>query len=69
MTLSEIRESGKMFLTPRDIAGVLGSDPQTIRVTARMQPERIGFSFTFTGNRMKIPRLAFLRFMEGTEPN
>lgn len=67
MTLEEIRRSDKAFLTPGDIAPVLGSDPQTIRVTARTAPERIGFPFTFTGNRMKIPRVPFLIFMEGRE--
>jgi hypothetical protein len=52
-----------MFFTPADIGPVLGSDPQTIRVTARQQPERLGFPFTFSGSRMKIPRIPFLRFL------
>lgn len=63
MTLQEIVASEKPFLTPGDIAPVLRSDPQTIRVTARTTPERVGFPFVFTGNRMKIPRLPFLRFL------
>ena len=67
MTLNDIRGLDKPFLTPKEVAGVLGSDPQTIRVTARVAPERVGFPFTFTGNRMKIPRIPFLRFMEGRE--
>ena len=67
MTINEIRGLDKPFLTPKEVAGVLGSDPQTIRVTARTAPERVGFPFTFTGNRMKIPRIPFLRFMEGRE--
>ena len=69
MTLHEIKASEKPFLTPGDIAPVLGSDPQTIRVTARKAPELVGFPFTFSGNRMKIPRLGFLKFLgeEGTE--
>ena len=67
MTLIEIKGLGKPFLTPKEVAGVLGSDPQTIRVTARTAPERVGFPFTFTGNRMKIPRIPFLNFMEGRE--
>lgn len=67
MTLIEIKGLDKPFLTPKEVAGVLGSDPQTIRVTARTAPERVGFPFTFTGNRMKIPRIPFLKFMEGRE--
>ena len=67
MTLNDIRGLDKPFLTPKEVAGVLGSDPQTIRVTARQRPELVGFPYTFTGNRMKIPRIPFLNFMEGWE--
>lgn len=63
MTLSEIINSEKTFLIPADIALVLGSDPHTIRCTAHQRPELLGFPFTFSGNRMKIPRIPFLRFM------
>lgn len=63
MTIEEIKKTDKMFLTPSDISGVLGSNPQTIRVTARQRPDLIGFEFTFAGNRMKIARIPFLRFM------
>ena len=65
MTIEEIKRSEKAFLIPSDIAPVIHSDPQTIRVTARQRPELLGFPFTFTGNRMKIPRIPFLRFVEG----
>lgn len=63
MTLEQLQCSDKHFLTPGDVCGVLGSNPQTIRVTARQRPDLIGFEFTFVGNRMKIPRLPFLRFI------
>lgn len=63
MTLEEIRRSDKPFLTPGDIAPVLGSDPQTIRVTARVAPEQLGFPVARVGNRTKIPRVAFLAFL------
>ena len=64
-TLEELREIDKPFLTPEDISGVLGSNPQTIRVTAHQRPDLIGYPFTFAGNRMKIPRIPFFRFVEG----
>ena len=67
MTMDEIRESRNDMLSPADIADVLGSDPQTIRVTARTHPERIGYPFTFVGNRIKIPRIGFIRWMEGSQ--
>ena len=63
MTLEEIKASNKLFLTPAEVAPVLGSDPHTVRCTARQRPELLGFPFTFSGNRMKIPRLPFLRWM------
>ena len=63
MTLAEIKTSDKAFLTPTDVAEVLQSNPQTVRVTARQRPDLIGYEFTFAGNRMKIPRIPFLRFM------
>lgn len=63
MTLDEIKGSNKLFLTPAEVAPVLGSDPHTVRCTARQRPELLGFEFTFTGNRMKIPRIPFLRWL------
>lgn len=63
MTLEEIRSSPKLFLSPTDVAPVLGSDPHTVRCTARQRPDLLGFPFTFSGNRMKIPRIQFLRFL------
>jgi hypothetical protein len=65
MTYQEILESGKDVLTPYDIAPVLGSDPATIRTTARDYPERVQYPFTFSGSRMKIPRLGFIAWMKG----
>lgn len=62
-TLEELCASEKAFFTPGDICGVLGANPQTIRVTARQRPDMIGYEFTFIGNRMKIPKIPFLRFM------
>lgn len=63
LTVSDLIESPKAFFTPGDVSGVLGSNPQTIRVTARQRPDLIGFEYTFVGNRMKIPRIPFLRFL------
>ena len=63
MTLEEIKTSSKTFLIPSDIAPILHSDPHTIRCTARQRPELLGFDFFFIGNRMKIPKVPFLRKM------
>lgn len=61
MTIEEIRQSDKAFLLPKDIAPVMGSNEQTIRVAARLGV--LGFPVTFVGNRTKIPRIPFLKYI------
>ena len=63
MKLDEIRNSTKDVLTPRDIAEVLGSDPDDIRIQARMDPQKLGFPVIVIKSRTKIPRIPFLRFL------
>lgn len=65
MTLDEIRNSTKEVLTPAEVAPVLGCDPQEIRVQAKQQPERLGFNVAVIGSRVKVPRRAFLNWLEG----
>jgi hypothetical protein len=69
MTLDEIRASNKDVLTPADIAPVLGVDKYSICVQVRQDKEKGVNSFPFptirVGTRTKIPRLAFLKAMEG----
>lgn len=65
MTLDDIRKIDREFLIPAQVAEVLGCDPQDIRVAARMAPERLGFPVCVVGSRTKIPRRAFIAWMEG----
>ena len=65
MTLQEMRDYPREFLTPAEVAPVLGCDPQDIRVAAKVHPERLGFNVAVIGTRVKVPRLAFIRWMEG----
>ena len=65
MTLDEIRNSTKEVLTPSEVAEVLGCDPQDVRVAARQRPDLLGFNVAVIGTRVKVPRLAFIRWMEG----
>lgn len=65
MTLEQIRTSGKEVLTCRDVSEVLGADPGTLHQQAMDCPERLGFPVIVISRRVKIPRLAFIRFMEG----
>lgn len=65
MTLAEIKLLDRDVITPAQAAGVLGCDPQYIRSAAHKRPELLGFPVTIMGSRVKIPRLAFIRYMEG----
>lgn len=65
MTLDEIRALDREFLTPAEIAPILGCDPQDIRVTARQRPGTLGFPIAVIGSRCKIPRMAFLKWLDG----
>lgn len=59
--IQAIVDSDKYFLTPADVAPILGMDPHSIRLTARQRPELLKFEFILSGNRTKIPRIPFLR--------
>lgn len=65
MTISEIRATEKPFLVPTDLTEILGCDAHTVRVAARKAPELLGFNVCVMGSRVKIPRLAFLRWYDG----
>lgn len=67
MTLEEIKSSDKLFLTPADVAPVLGTEPQLIRWQAHNRPGLLGFNTCVVGNRTKIPRKAFLAWLEGNQ--
>ena len=69
MTMQEIMDSDKEMLTAEDIAEVTGSNPQTIRLSAKQRPDLIGYPFAFHGNAMKIPRIGFIRWFFGMIPN
>ena len=65
MTLEEIESSKKDVLTACEVAEVLKCDPQLIRWSARHDPASLGFPVIVMRNRLKIPRLPFLEFMNG----
>lgn len=64
MTFEEIKESDKDFLTPEDVKQVLGIMPYTINLQAKEDPSKLGFAITMMGTRVKIPRRAFIHWME-----
>lgn len=68
-TLEEVWARGRDVLTPADVAPVLGCDPHYIRVAARQCPARLGFPVVLICKRTKIPRIAFIKYMEGAGRN
>ena len=66
MKLQDIIAMDKDFLTPAEVAGVLSCTPQLIRSQAAKDPASLGFHFCKIGNRLKIPRLAFIDWMQKT---
>lgn len=63
-TLPElVHKRDREYFTADEICGVLGADPHTIRLTAAQRPELLGFPVIRIGNRVKIPRIPFLRYM------
>lgn len=65
MTIAEMEASRKAMLTPADVAEVLGCNPYAINVQVKHDPGKLGFPVTKIGNRVKIPREAFLRWFRG----
>lgn len=65
MTLKDIKQMEKDIITPAEAAQVVGCDPQLIRLEAREKPENLGFPVIIVRSRIKIPRMAFIKYMEG----
>jgi hypothetical protein len=63
MTLEQMRDSRKDFLTPEDVSDVLGCMPYTINIQAKEDATLLGFPVCVTGSRVRIPRLAFIHWM------
>lgn len=65
MTLNELEALDTEVLTPRQIAPVLGFNPQNIRIQAHEAPDKLGFTCIVIGTRVRIPKRPFLAFMRG----
>ena len=61
--LEAIMVSNKIFLTPAEVAPILGVAAHYIRVAARQHPDSLKFPFEVYGTRTKIPRIPFLRYL------
>ena len=65
MTLDDLKRVDRDWLLAREVAPILGTDPHSIRVAARMAPGRLGFPVCVVGSRVKIPKRPFVEFWEG----
>lgn len=67
MTIEDIKKMTKEILTPGDVAPVLGCDPNVIRYQAKEDIKQLGFPASKIGSRIKIPRLAFIKWFENNK--
>lgn len=65
LTLEDVKAMDREMLTPSIVGQVIGCDPYYISVQARTEPELLGFPVSVQGTRTRIPRRAFIRWMEG----
>lgn len=65
ITLDDLRSIDREFITPVIAANILGCDPHYIRLTAGRLRRSWGTNVTRIGRNTKIPRIGFIRFLEG----
>ena len=63
MTLEELKTCDKDMLTAVDVSEVMRI--HSSRILAYARKDRLPFPFFLSGNRVKIPRAAFINWMEG----
>ena len=63
MSLEELRNYPRDWLTCEQVAPVLGADKMSIHDQAVTAPEMLGFPVIVIKSRVKIPKLPFVRFM------
>lgn len=64
VTLDEIKNLDVEVLTPKMVSPILKCSPYYINIAAKTCPEQLGFPVTRIGNRVKIPKRAFVNYME-----
>ena len=63
--LKQVEDMDIPILVPRQVAPIIGTDPHTLRLQARLKPETLGFPVIVAGTRVKIPRIPFIKYMKG----
>lgn len=69
LTIDDLKKMDKPFIGPEEAAAVIGCTSTSIRVSAKQQVETgkqyLGFPFSRMGTRTFIPRLPFIKYIEG----
>jgi hypothetical protein len=65
LTMTDIKNRTDATITPAEAAAVLGMAPQQVRLLARERPETLGFPVITYGSRCRIPRIPFIKYLEG----
>lgn len=68
--LDYIKSLDKEFITPKQAAAVLHCDPYLLNIRVKQNPHNpdcLGFPFEMLGNRLRILRLPFIRYVEGEQ--
>ncbi len=65
MTLEELKTCDKDILTPAEASGILRIHPSRLIEYGRRK--ELPFPVFFSGKHMKIPKAAFLNWMEGKQ--
>lgn len=64
--LKALRQMDDAVITVDQASAVLGCHPQSIRKQAELDQKALGFNVIRIGNRVIIPRIPFLQYVEGT---
>lgn len=64
MTIDELRNCDKPYLTAMDVSDLLDAAPESIREQAHADPKGFPFPVIVIGSRVRIPRAPFTDFIE-----
>lgn len=64
MTIGEIQALDREFLTPSEVAPLIGCKPYSINVQAAEDISKLGFPAAKIGTRVRIPREGFLHWLK-----
>ena len=61
--LEELKASDELVIFAEDVVAVIGGSAQTLRNTAQRDVRQVGFPATVVGDKLKIFRKPFLRYI------